>query len=101
MPKSKIEPRVRVKLEALGVDVVRAKLVSIMGVTAFDQEDASEPLGGGVSASRRQMQEWLKERDTRQSRWVNTGVIAALIAAVGTVIAIFVAVLAWAFPHGC
>ena len=98
--KSQIDPRVRDKLEELGVDAIRAKLVWIMNVRTLAQQNDPEPLGGDLSASPRQMQDWLAERAARQSRWMKTGVIAAVIAAVGTVIAILVSVLTWRFPHG-
>jgi hypothetical protein len=86
-----IDPRVRAKLEELGVDAVRGKLVWIMNVTTLDQQDNPEPLGDDLSASRRQMQEWLSEKSAREFCWVRVGVIAAVIAAL-------FAFLAWRFP---
>jgi hypothetical protein len=80
--KPKIDPRVRAKLEELGVEVVRSKLVWIMNVSTLGEQDKSEPLGDGVSTSRRQMQDWLKQKSARESLWVRVGVIAAVLAAV-------------------
>jgi hypothetical protein len=89
--KPTIDSRVRAKLEELGVDAVRSKLVWIMNVTKLEQQDNLEPLGDGLSASRRQMQEWLREKSAREFLWVRVGVIAAVIAAL-------FAFLAWRFP---
>jgi hypothetical protein len=89
--KPTIDSRVRAKLEELGVDAVRSKLVWIMSVTKLEQQDNLEPLGDGLSASRRQMQEWLREKSAREFLWVRVGVIAAVIAAL-------FAFLAWRFP---
>ncbi|MGO9721753.1 MAG: hypothetical protein ACLPOA_14530 [Methylocella sp.] len=86
-----IDSPVRAKLEELGVDAVRSKLVWIMNVTTLGQQDNLEPLGDGLSASRRQMQEWLREKSAREFCWVRVGVIAAVIAAL-------FAFLAWRFP---
>src|SRR5262249_11065038 len=61
-PRPKIDRRVSDKLEELGIDAVRSKLVWIMNVRTLSQQDDCEDLGDGVSASRRQMQEWLKKR---------------------------------------
>ncbi len=96
--KPKIDSRVRAKLEELGTDAVRSKLVWIMNVTALGQQDASEPLGDGLSASRRQMQEWLREKQARKFRWVIVGTIAAVMGAVAAVVAAVMALLAWRFP---
>jgi hypothetical protein len=89
--KPMIDSPVRAKLEELGVDAVRSKLVWIMNVTTLGQQDNLEPLGDGLSASRRQMQEWLREKSAREFCWVRVGVIAAVIAAL-------FAFLAWRFP---
>jgi len=96
--KPQIDAHVRAKLEEIGVDPIRAKLVYSMNV--LGQQDVPQPLGDGLSASPRQMQEWLADRDARLSCWMKTGVIAAVIAAVGTAITILVSVLTWRFPHG-
>lgn len=89
--KPKIDPRVRSKLEELGVDAVRSKLIWIMNVRTLGQQDDLENLGDDISASRRQMQEWLKEKTARETWWLRVGVIAAVIAAVFSF-------LAWRFP---
>jgi hypothetical protein len=80
--KPTIDPRVRAKLEERGVDSVRSKLVHMMGVTRLDEEGNAEPLGDSMSASRRDMQEWLREKSAHEFCWVKVGVIAAVIAAV-------------------
>jgi hypothetical protein len=79
--KPKNDPRVRAKLEELGADAIRAKLVWIMNVRTLAQQDDLEPLGDDVRASRRQMQEWLTEKDALMFRWVKAGVILAGLAA--------------------
>jgi len=75
---SKIDLRVRAKLEELGIDAVRSKLIWIMNVRTLGQQDDLETLGDNLSASRRQMQEWLKEKTARESWWLRVGVIAAV-----------------------
>jgi hypothetical protein len=90
--KTKIDPRVRAKLEEIGVDAVKSKLVWIMNVrTLAQQDEREEDLGDGIKASRREMQEWLREKTARESLWIRVGVIAAVAAAV-------FAFLAWRFP---
>ena len=80
--KANIDPAVRTKLEELGVDTVRSKLVWIMNVEDVAQQDALQPLGVGLSASRQQIQDWLREKAAREILWVRVGVIAAVLAAV-------------------
>lgn len=90
--KSKIDRRVRAKLEEIGVDAVKSKLVWIMNVRTLGQQDErEEDLGYGIKASRREMQEWLSEKTAREALWIRVGVIAAVLAAV-------FAFLAWRFP---
>ncbi len=79
--KANIDPAVRARLEELGVDTVRSKLVWIMNVRDLAQQDELQPLGVGLSASRRQMQDWLTEKAARETLWVRVGVIAAVLAA--------------------
>ena len=79
--KATIDPAVRAKLEELGVDTVRSKLVWIMNVRDLAQQDELQPLGPGLSASRRQMQDWLTEKAAREALWIRVGVIAAMLAA--------------------
>ena len=76
-----IDPAVRAKLEELGVDTVRSKLVWTMNDSDLAQQDEPQPLGVGLSASRRQMQDWLTEKAARETLWVRVGVIAAVLAA--------------------
>ena len=64
--------RVRAKLEEIGADTLRAKLISIMAVTTLGQGDHLEPLGDNVWASRREMQEWLDEGDAREDHSPHT-----------------------------
>src|SRR3974377_1205109 len=73
------------KLEQHGV---RSKLSHIKN---FDLLDEQVPSGDRLSASARQMQEWLAERNERDSRCIKVGMIAAVSAAV-------FAFLAWGFP---
>ena len=86
-----IDPRVRAKLEELGVDAVRLKFIHIMGVRTLGHQEDCEDLGDGVSASHRQIRQWLKEKTRRETLWVRVGVIAAVLAALFSF-------LAWRFP---
>ena len=79
------------KLEELGAEVIRAKLVWIMNVRALGQQDEVEPLGDNISASRRDMQEWLKQKAAADKRWIITAAIAAVVAAL-------IALGAWIHP---
>ena len=79
--KANIDPAVRAKLEELGADTVRSKLVWIMNIRDLAQQDELQPLGLGLSASRRQMQDWLTEKAARETLWVRVGAIAAVLAA--------------------
>ena len=79
--KAIIDPAVRAKLEELGVDTVRCRLISIMNVRDPAQQDELQPLGVGLSATRRQMQDWLREKAARETLWVRVGAIAAVLAA--------------------
>jgi hypothetical protein len=85
--KANIDPAVRAKLEELGVDTVRCKLGWIMNVGEIAQQDELQPLAIGLSASRRQMQDWLKEKAARETLWVRVGVIAAVLAALFSLLA--------------
>jgi hypothetical protein len=96
--RAKIDDRVRSKLEELGVDAVRSKLVWIMNVTTLAQQDNREPLGDDVSASRREMQEWLREKAARDARWVKAGVYVAIASAFIAAVAAVFAFLGWRFP---
>jgi len=62
MKKANIDPAVRSKLEELGVDTVRSKLLWIMNLGELARDDELQPLGFGLSVSRRQMQDWLTEK---------------------------------------
>jgi len=79
--KANIDPAIRAKREELGVDTVRSKLAWIMNVRDLAHQDELQPLGVGLSASRRQMQDWLTERAVHETLWVRVGVIAAVLAA--------------------
>jgi hypothetical protein len=52
-----------------------------MNVRDLAQQDELQPLGVGLSASRRQMQDWPVEKAARETLWIRDGVIAAVLAA--------------------
>lgn len=65
--KPTIDPRVRAKLEEIGVDAVKSKLLWIMNVRTLGQQDQrEEDLGDGIRASRREIQEWLSAKTARE-----------------------------------
>jgi len=79
--KANIDSAVRAKLEELGVDTVRSRLISIMNVRDLAQpEDELQPLGLGLSAVGKCRTGSLKA--VRETLWVRVGVIAAVLAAV-------------------
>jgi hypothetical protein len=82
---------VRQALEQRGADSVRALLVSMSDGRAGTGRNASVDLGDGIKASRGDMEDWLREQETRTNRWIKTGAIAAIIAAT-------IALVAWIFP---
>ena len=98
MAKVNIDPRIRAKLEELGVDTVKAKFVSIMAVRTLAQQDDREPLGEGLTASRQEMQEWLRQKAAREAWWLRVATIAAVAAAVIALAAALIAYEAWRFP---
>jgi hypothetical protein len=59
--KRKIDPHVRAKLEELGADVVRSKLIAIMEVRNFAQHHEPIPLDDGITTTRRELQQWPTE----------------------------------------
>ena len=81
---------VRTKLEQHGVDAIRNE-TQFSYIRNFDLLEEQVPVGDGLSASGRQMQEWIAEKNESDSRWVKVGVIAAVSASV-------FAFLAWGFP---
>ena len=85
--KANIDPAIRSKLEELGVDTVRSKLLWVMNVGELAREDELQPLGFGLSVSRRQMQDWLTEKAAREALWIRVGVIAAVLAALFSLLA--------------
>jgi hypothetical protein len=84
-----IAPNVRAKLEEAGVDCVRSKA----GHYALDNKTSTEPLGDGIKATTAEMREWLAEKDAKAALWVKVGVWAAIIAAVASIISIFVTIV--------
>jgi hypothetical protein len=96
--RAKIDDHVRSKLEELGVHAVRSKLIWIMNVQTLAEQDKREPLGDGVSASRREMQEWLAEKAARDARWIKAGVYVAILGVIVAAVAAVFAFLAWRFP---
>jgi hypothetical protein len=79
---AKIDPRIRGKFEELGVDAIRSQLAGVIAVRSFDQQDMKEVrLGDGLTASGREMREWLHEKASRESCWIRAGVIIAGLAA--------------------
>jgi hypothetical protein len=95
--KSKIDTSVRARLEELGADVVRSRLIPIMSVTNLAQEDEPVPLGDGLSAKRKDIQEWLKEKAADDRWWMKTAAIAAVAAAIASIAAAIISLLTWFF----
>ena len=90
--KSGLDPKVRKELERRGVEGVRALLVSMAtGPRAGTGRGASISLDVGVEVSRGEMEDWLRQNRKVADRWIKTGAIAAIVAAL-------LAFLAWCFP---
>ena len=49
--KAKIDPPVRAKLEQLGADAVKSKLIWIMNVRSLAEQDELQDLGDGIKGS--------------------------------------------------
>ena len=85
-----INSKVREKLEELGVDVVRAKLIAIMGVRDFPQHRENIELGDGITTTRGQLQQWLTEKAEEQTwylRWTFAAAVAAVIVGIISILA--------------
>ena len=91
-----IEPKVREKLEELGVDLIRAKLIAIMEVRDFVQQHEPIPLGDGITATRQQLQRWLTEKAAEQIwylRWTFIAAVAAVVVGLFGILATIVVTL--------
>jgi hypothetical protein len=78
--KANIPPNIRAKFQELGRPTIQIKYNYVAGVKRLDDQDKKdEPLGGGVTASGREMREWLAEQALRDACWRNAGVIFAVI----------------------
>jgi len=89
--KANIDPRIRAKFEELGVDAIRSKLHHVTGVRALGQQnEPEEDLGDGLLASGKQMRGWLSEQAAREACWLRFGVIAAVLAAIFSLLALVV-----------
>jgi hypothetical protein len=91
--KPTIDPKVRDKLEELGVDVLRAKLIAIMEVRDFVQPHELIPLGDSISTTRQQIQLWLTEKAEEQTWYLRWTLIAAAAAVFVGVIGIIATLL--------
>ena len=89
------DARVRAALDQLGVNAVRAKLSWMLGVSKLGQQELSEEIADGLWATRRQIEQWLAEKDAAQARWVKVGTWAGIIAAIAAIAAALFAYLAW------
>lgn len=88
---SDVRPDILAELERRGVDSVRALLgaISADGITGTGRR--TQIRLGDVDVSRADIEDWLKSKDTATGRWIRTGAIAAILAAILTF-------LAWLFP---
>jgi hypothetical protein len=72
LKKAEIPKEVRAKFEELGRPTIQVKYNYVAGVKRLDDQDKKdEPLGGGVTASGREMREWLAEQASRDACWRN------------------------------
>jgi hypothetical protein len=87
--KPTIDSTLRRKLEELGADVIRAKLIAIMEVRDFTQHHELIPLGDGITATRQQLQQWLTDKAEEQAwylRWTLIAAVAAVLVGIGGII---------------
>jgi hypothetical protein len=85
-----IPPDVLAKLEQRGVDSVRALLTGVADGMHGTGRGAAIPMDG-IYVSRAHMEDWLRSKEAISARWIKTGAVAAIIAAI-------LAFLSWAFP---
>jgi hypothetical protein len=82
---------VAAKLERCGVPSVRAQLdVSTEGWSGTAR-NARLDLGNGLTVSRGEAADWLKEKDAVEACWLRVGAIMGIIATL-------LAFLAWVYP---
>jgi hypothetical protein len=86
----KIPKDVQEILERRGVDSVKALLVSMANGAAGTGRGAALTLDG-KHVLRGQMEDWLRDKETVSSRWIKTGALAAIAAAI-------LALLSWLLP---
>jgi hypothetical protein len=86
----KIPPDVLTELKRRGVDSVRSLLTTMSDGHSGTGRTASITLGH-VEVARGHMEDWLLQKDAASSRWIKTGAVAAIVAAI-------LAFLSWLFP---
>jgi hypothetical protein len=69
-------------LEKHGVDAIRSLLVSSTDGLSGTGRKTQIPLGGAVTVTRGEIQDWLKWKEAKDACWVKVGVIAAIAAAI-------------------
>jgi hypothetical protein len=82
--KPQLPPNVAQVLSAYGVDGVRSVLITDMGAN-----QNSVLRLAGTDISRQQMQDWLKWKGGRTVLWNGIGIVAAVLAAIFSFIALF------------
>lgn len=91
LKKAQISPEIRAELEQRGVDSVRALLIGMANGSTGKSRNTYVLLSGGKQLRRRDMEDWLREKEAANIRWVQTAAIAAILAAV-------IAFVAWVYP---
>lgn len=92
--KVNIQPDVRARLKELGIEAVKAKLVSIMRVRSLGQMNTrEEDLGDDIIATPRELVDWVSEKEAlkarREKRRFFWTMLVAGVAAIAAVVAAY------------
>lgn len=86
--RSHLEPKIQEAIERYGVDGVRSILTGMTDGRAGTGLGASVRLGD-VEVSRKDMQDYLAWKNRRAALWSSVGVVAAVLAAIFSFLALF------------
>jgi hypothetical protein len=87
-PKPRLPPEVMKELELRGVDTMRA--LNANSTDGHAGTSRKVPINiGNMTVTRDQIEDWLNWKASIEAFWIRTGVIAAIIAALFSLLALF------------